>query len=159
MLKLVHELFFRNVGVNCGDPGGLTNGGAVTSGILYGDNVTYTCQTGYNITGDVNRTCQSNAVWSGSRPKCWCMMLFIFLFFFWKKKDSSQNTNKQASVFRKYQYIPSKYILAFPDSISCSSSPCLNGATCTNTLGGYRCWCTPGWTGRTCQTGTAIIKV
>ncbi|XP_048776989.2 sushi, von Willebrand factor type A, EGF and pentraxin domain-containing protein 1-like isoform X2 [Ostrea edulis] len=95
--------------VNCGDPGGLTNGGAVTSGILYGDNVTYTCQTGYNITGDVNRTCQSNAVWSGSRPKCWY-------------------------------------------SISCSSSPCLNGATCTNTLGGYRCWCTPGWTGSTCQT-------
>lgn len=94
MLKLVHELFFRIVGVNCGDPGGLTNGGAVTSGILYGDNVTYTCQTGYNITGDVNRTCQSNAVWSGSRPKCWCMMLFIFFFFGKKKILHRIQTNK-----------------------------------------------------------------
>ena len=39
------------------------------------------------------------------------------------------------------------------DSISCSSSPCLNGATCINTLGGFKCQCGPGWTGDVCQTG------
>lgn len=39
------------------------------------------------------------------------------------------------------------------DSISCSSSPCLNGATCINTLGGFKCQCGPGWAGDICQTG------
>nr|XP_034302889.1 hyalin-like [Crassostrea gigas] len=95
--------------VNCGDPGVLTNGVPDFPGTRYEDVVTYTCNAGYNITGDVNRRCQATGLWSGLRPFCWY-------------------------------------------SISCSSSPCLNAATCTNTLGGFKCACAPGWTGSVCET-------
>ena len=31
------------------------------------------------------------------------------------------------------------------------SNPCLNGATCTNSVNNYTCSCTTGWTGRNCN--------
>ncbi|XP_078327154.1 E-selectin-like isoform X2 [Crassostrea virginica] len=95
--------------VNCGDPGSPRNGSSVVTGSRYQDTVTYACNTGYNITGDVTRTCLATRLWSGALPTCWY-------------------------------------------SISCSSSPCLNGATCINTLGGFKCQCGPGWAGDICQT-------
>ena len=30
----------------------------------------YTCNTGYNLTGDMTRTCQANGTWSGIAPTC-----------------------------------------------------------------------------------------
>lgn len=65
------------VGVNCGDPGVLTNGVPDFPGTRYEDVVTYTCNAGYNITGDVNRRCQATGLWSGSRPFCWCKMVYF----------------------------------------------------------------------------------
>ena len=35
-----------------------------------GDTCTYTCNTGYELTGSNTRTCQSNGSWSGSAPTC-----------------------------------------------------------------------------------------
>ena len=41
------------------------------TGSSYKDTVTYTCNTGYELTsGDLQRTCQSNKQWSGNRPVC-----------------------------------------------------------------------------------------
>ncbi len=31
---------------------------------------TYTCNTGYNIVGDMTRTCQDAMLWSGAAPTC-----------------------------------------------------------------------------------------
>ncbi|XP_045201085.2 sushi, von Willebrand factor type A, EGF and pentraxin domain-containing protein 1-like [Mercenaria mercenaria] len=42
-----------------------------------------------------------------------------------------------------------------PECISvnhCSSTPCMNGATCVNLLGDYRCDCAQGWSGQLCET-------
>ena len=40
--------------------------------------------------------------------------------------------------------------------LPCDSSPCKNGATCTNINDNlnYECKCADGWTGLTCETGS-----
>ena len=64
------------------DCGALTNpaGGRVnhTAGTTFGQTVTYSCNTGYNLVGDRTRTCQATRVWSGSAATCQRMLLFNF---------------------------------------------------------------------------------
>ena len=52
----------KNGFINCslGDDG-------VTS---YEDTCSFTCNTGYELTGSDTRTCQSNGSWSGSETNC-----------------------------------------------------------------------------------------
>ena len=33
---------------------------------------TYTCESGYQLTGDQTRTCQNSGLWSGQAPRCIC---------------------------------------------------------------------------------------
>ena len=35
-----------------------------------GDTCTYTCNNGYELTGSMTRTCQSDGTWSGSDTTC-----------------------------------------------------------------------------------------
>ena len=57
--------------VDCGDPGGIQNGGRnFSSSTKFGSVVTYTCAEDFKITGTQNRTCQSNGQWSGALPTC-----------------------------------------------------------------------------------------
>jgi hypothetical protein len=37
------------------------------------------------------------------------------------------------------------------DECSLQTSPCLNGATCSNYRGGYLCICVSGWQGKNCE--------
>ena len=41
----------------------------------------------------------------------------------------------------------------FVDVDECASNPCQNGATCTDDVNGYTCWCKMGYAGTSCQTG------
>ena len=54
-----------------------------------------------------------------------------------------------------YIFIFNHNYLIFLKALPCIlSSPCLNGATCTNNnLGGYTCTCATGYTGVNCQYG------
>ena len=36
----------------------------------YEDTCSYTCNTGYELTGSNTRSCQSDGTWSGSDPTC-----------------------------------------------------------------------------------------
>ena len=54
----------------CDEPETPANGSKVDTGRLEGDIVTYLCNSGFNLSGDANRTCQSNGQWSGTQPKC-----------------------------------------------------------------------------------------
>eukprot|EP00058_Branchiostoma_floridae_P008085 XP_002593573.1 hypothetical protein BRAFLDRAFT_125152 [Branchiostoma floridae] len=56
--------------VNCGDPGVPASGVVTGSDYTYGHFVTYTCNTGHNLIGQANRTCQANGQWSNSLPAC-----------------------------------------------------------------------------------------
>jgi len=39
------------------------------------------------------------------------------------------------------------------DADFCRVDPCLNGATCSNGVGGFQCECAHGFTGGKCETG------
>jgi len=39
------------------------------------------------------------------------------------------------------------------DVNECLNSPCMNGATCVNTVGSFYCTCSEGWTGAFCAEG------
>ena len=56
------------------DCGTLTNpaSGQVshTGRATFRQTATYSCDTGYNLVGDSNRTCQATGVWSASEPIC-----------------------------------------------------------------------------------------
>ncbi len=42
------------------------------------------------------------------------------------------------------------------DINECSSSPCVNGATCTDAVNSYTCACVAGYTGPHCETGESL---
>ncbi len=46
------------------------NGMVTTSSRAIGDTATYTCSTGYTLSGSSTRTCSSSGAWSGTAPTC-----------------------------------------------------------------------------------------
>ncbi|XP_070554193.1 sushi domain-containing protein 2-like isoform X2 [Ptychodera flava] len=56
--------------VNCGVPDPLSHGTPTIVCTTYNCTVDYTCEEGYDLQGDNNRTCQSNATWDGESPCC-----------------------------------------------------------------------------------------
>ena len=47
-----------------------TNGAISSNGSAYGSSASFSCSTGYQISGSLLRTCQSNGTWSGSQSIC-----------------------------------------------------------------------------------------
>ncbi len=57
-------------GGSCSTPPAPTNGTVSTTGTRSGSTATYSCSTGFALSGSRTRTCQSNGTWSGSTPSC-----------------------------------------------------------------------------------------
>ena len=56
--------------IDCGPLGDPANGAVSLSSIMINSVATYSCNTGYTLTGDDMRTCLETGVWSGSEPMC-----------------------------------------------------------------------------------------
>ena len=56
--------------VNCGDPGGISNGNKDGATYHYGAVVSYSCDTGYYINGSQTLQCQADGNWNGTVPSC-----------------------------------------------------------------------------------------
>ena len=57
--------------VNCGPLSNPGNGSVNTGGgTLFGASATYSCDSGYALTGAATRTCEAVGAWSGSAPSC-----------------------------------------------------------------------------------------
>ena len=41
-----------------------------TNGTTFGSMATYSCNNGYNLIGNVSRTCGAEGEWTGSEPMC-----------------------------------------------------------------------------------------
>ena len=59
------------IAVDCGTLTDPANGQVGhTAGTTFGQTAAYSCDTGYNLVGDNNRTCQATGRWSGYTPTC-----------------------------------------------------------------------------------------
>ena len=56
--------------INCTDPGTPTNGERNGMDIYYNSTVSYSCNTGYNLTGTASITCNATGLWSAPVPSC-----------------------------------------------------------------------------------------
>ena len=66
--------------VNCGTLSNPANGQVShTDGTTLGQTATYSCNTGYSLVGDSNRTCQATGEWSGNVPACQGMLLCMYV--------------------------------------------------------------------------------
>ena len=65
-----HLLFFFLAAVDCGPLLDPTFGRVTLTGTFFGNVATYECFLGYEIVGQVTRTCQSDGTWSGAAPEC-----------------------------------------------------------------------------------------
>ena len=64
-------MLFVLTAVDCGTLTNPVNGQVTHTGrTTYRQTATYSCDTGYNLVGDNNRTCQATGMWSGSEPVC-----------------------------------------------------------------------------------------
>ena len=56
--------------ITCGPPEGIYYGRWYASEFSYNSVVSYRCDRGYELTGEISRICQENRRWSGSSPDC-----------------------------------------------------------------------------------------
>ena len=69
-------VFLSLTAVHCGNLTDPSNGSVNhTTGTTFGENATYSCDTGYNLVGDSTHTCQATGEWSGSAPTCLGILL------------------------------------------------------------------------------------
>ncbi|XP_068228821.1 sushi, von Willebrand factor type A, EGF and pentraxin domain-containing protein 1-like isoform X2 [Palaemon carinicauda] len=56
--------------ISCAIPIQIRNGVVIGDDYSLGATITYECDEGFELVGDVSRTCQENKVWTGTEPLC-----------------------------------------------------------------------------------------
>ena len=73
MLLQMHNVMsciHGNIVVDCGQLQNPENGFVQVSSTTEGSTATYTCNQGFQLVGNRQRTCQNNGQWSGQQPSC-----------------------------------------------------------------------------------------
>ncbi|KAI0221221.1 Sushi, von Willebrand factor type A, EGF and pentraxin domain-containing protein 1 [Lamellibrachia satsuma] len=157
--------------ITCGGLSAPSHGSVSRSGYEYGDVASYSCFTGYRLTGgQPSRNCGSSGYWSGNKPSCTRISC--------GRPSAPAHGSVSGS---RYQYgdvirysCYSGYTLTGGStarkcavsgnggywngmkpscvfSNTCRSNPCQHGATCVNGLNRYDCRCKHGWSGSNCE--------
>ena len=80
----VHDVVLLLTVANCDILANPANGQVTyTTGTTLGQRATYSCNTGYNLVGASNRTCQATRVWSGNAPTCQGVLLSYIHMYVW----------------------------------------------------------------------------
>ena len=66
VFMIVHTVIITD----CGELDDPNNGQVSLNGTTLGSIATYTCDTGFDLIGDMERICQANGNWSGNEPTC-----------------------------------------------------------------------------------------
>ena len=69
-IKCTHIFILSPSVVDCGEPDTPSNGGVSYTITTEGSTIVYSCDPGFVLCGDENRTCLSTGMWSGSVPDC-----------------------------------------------------------------------------------------
>ena len=70
-ISVLHNIMSSLTVIQCPGLPNIPNGAVDTSGgTNYKCTAVYTCDTGYVLNGNITRTCQEDANWSGSEPTC-----------------------------------------------------------------------------------------
>ena len=57
--------------VDCGELGNPDGGSvSIAAGTTFGSTAEYSCNIGFLLIGNLERTCQSDGQWSGTEPTC-----------------------------------------------------------------------------------------
>ena len=70
------------------------------------------------------------------------------------------NIHHRVFYIMHYKYFTNQnflFIYLCSEIDECSSSPCLNGATCEDQLDSYRCACANGYEGTDCELGESSL--
>ena len=63
--------YLVSVIIDCGPVPDIQDGRVdFSGGTTLGSTITYSCNTGYTLTGDANRICQADRTYDGSEPAC-----------------------------------------------------------------------------------------
>ena len=74
--RILYFVFLLLTVVDCDNLNDPADGSVtLTTGTTFGRTAIYSCNTGYNLVGDSNRTCQATGNWSGSAPTCQGILL------------------------------------------------------------------------------------
>ncbi|XP_066300403.1 CUB and sushi domain-containing protein 3-like [Branchiostoma lanceolatum] len=113
----------------CPAPTSPTNGG-VTGSNNFGDTITFSCDTGYNMAGASSLSCQSDLTWSASPPTCTVVQCSV----------PSAPTNGAVIGSNSYGDVASftcdpGYILAGVSTLTCQADGTWNGPSPTCAVG------------------------
>ncbi len=130
--------------VTCSALISLTNGDITPDSRSVGTVATYTCDTGYTLSGDTTRTCGSAGVWSGSAPTCQGKEYKLVC---WQLTDCAVSTATCPDLT-----VPANGVIIYSSSTSphpqgtIATQSCLNGyvpsttSTATRVCGADRLW-------------------
>ena len=78
IIILFISILRTNVAIDCAPLNDPNNGQVDTSsGCAYGSTATYTCHTGYTLSGSQPRTCGADGNWTLTEPSCNSMFTFL----------------------------------------------------------------------------------
>ena len=57
-----------------------------SNGRAAGDTITYSCDSGYRLVGEITRECRDDTTWSGNDPVCYIGKICYLVYLFFTKK-------------------------------------------------------------------------
>lgn len=148
-----------------------TNGSVSATSTTFGNSVSYSCASGYELNGNTTRTCQADGTFGGTAPTCDpvdCGPLTAPTNGSVSTPTTTYGSTATYSCDAGYALTGTstrtcQATTAWSDTAptctlimtGCSPNPCANGGTCTPSgASGFTCDCSGavGWTGSTCST-------
>ena len=112
LLNLCFSLTFT--AVDCGRIGAPDDGEITLSQTTFGSEATYECDEGFELVGNVTRTCEANGEWSGEEPACngkilWCdtfnLCASVDMLLNFRSAENKENSAPRINSFKQLSFL------------------------------------------------------